>query len=75
MLVWKDLKTDPPTGDEYCVLLFPCKTDCGLLYITSNTDYARGQYALDAGYTHWAEFNLAPTHAEAQAWQDDVNSQ
>lgn len=51
-IVWRDLNTDPPTGDEYAVLLFPCRTDCGLLYIVSNPQYAKGEFAKQR-YTHW----------------------
>ena len=71
---WRDLKDDPPTGDEYAVLLFPCKSDCGVLYTVSNPHYARGQYALTAGYTHWCEFELAPDHNKWQQWQDELSS-
>ena len=72
---WRDLKTDPPSGDEYAVLLFPCKTDCGVLYTVSNPHYARGPYALERGYTHWCEFKLAPTHAQWVRWQDDIQAE
>jgi hypothetical protein len=65
---WRDLKTDPPTGNEYAVILFPCKSYCGILYTVSNSLYAHGPYALDAGYTHWAEFELAPEHDKWQQW-------
>ena len=70
--MWRDLVNDPPSGEEYAVLLFPCKSDCGVLYTVSNPHYARGQYARDAGYTHWCEFKLAPTHAQWAKWQDDI---
>ena len=70
---WRDLLTDPPTGNEYGVLLFPCKSDCGILYTTSNPDYARGKYAQEAGFTHWCEIELAPTHEEWVQWQIDIN--
>ena len=69
---WRDLRTDPPTGNEYAVLLFPQKSDCGVLYGVSNPVYARGQYALDAGYTHWSEFTTAPTHSTWVKWQKDL---
>lgn len=69
---WRDLKTDPPTGKEYAVLLFPCKSDCGVLYTVSNPVYARGPYALSSGYTHWCEFELAPTHKKWVKWQDNL---
>jgi hypothetical protein len=72
-LLWRDLKFDPPSGEEYAVLLFPCKSDCGILYTVSNPEYARGPYALDAGYTHWAEFSLAPDHDHWVKWQDKLN--
>jgi hypothetical protein len=69
---WRDLKTDPPTGNEYAVLLFPCKSDCCVLYSVSNPHYARGPYAQTAGYTHWCEFELAPTHNIWVTWQNDL---
>ncbi len=69
---WRDLKKDPPTGNEYAVLLFPCKSDCGVLYTVSNPVYARGPYALSSGYTHWCEFELAPTHDKWAKWQDNL---
>jgi hypothetical protein len=72
---WRDLRTDPPTGNEYAVLLFPCKTDCGVLYTVSNPVYARGQYACDAGYTHWSEFETAPTHNTWVKWQNDLQAE
>lgn len=71
-MIWRDLKTDPPTGSEYCILLFPCKSDVGILYTTSNPHYAMKQ-GIRQGYTHWAEFELAPTHDEWVRWQDDIN--
>ena len=72
--VWRDLNTDPPTGNEYAVLLFPCRSDCGVLYVVSNPHYARGEYAKQR-YTHWAEFELAPSHDELVAWQDSLTSE
>ena len=71
MMVWKDLKTNPPTGKEHAILLFPCRTDCGLLYITSNPHYAI-KNGVKNGYTHWAEIELAPTHAYWAEWQDNI---
>jgi hypothetical protein len=73
-LTWRDLITDPPTGKEYAVLLFPCKTDCGILYVTSNPQYAIVN-AAKQGYTHWCEFKLAPTHDQWQEWQDKINEE
>ena len=72
---WRDLKTDPPTGDEYAVLLFPCRSDCGVLYQVSNPAYAKGSYALSAGYTHWCQFELAPNHDELVEWQESLTPQ
>jgi hypothetical protein len=87
---WRDLKSDPPTGEEYCILLrsgdqtsnlansyfvilFPCKTDCGLLlYITSNPQFAIIN-GFNQGFTHWCEVELAPTHNQWQEWQDKLN--
>jgi len=74
-LKWRCLITDPPTGDEYAVLLFPLKTDCGVLYTVSNPHYARGKYALDQGYTHWCEFELAPDHDKWEEWQNNLISE
>ena len=71
-MTWRCLKTDPPTGNEYAVLLFPLKSDCGVLYTVSNPHYARGQYALDSGYTHWCNFELAPDHDKWEQWQLDL---
>ena len=68
-MIWYDLKTEPPTDDEYAVLLFPCKSDCGVLYTVSNPKYARGPYAIAAGYTHWARIQLAPGHYHWEEWQ------
>ncbi len=59
---WISLEDQLPSVDEYAVLLFPSKTDCGPLYIVSNPTYARIN-ALKHGFTHWAKFELAPGHA------------
>jgi hypothetical protein len=72
---WRDLKNDPPTGDEYAVILFPVKSDCGVLYTISNPIYARGPYALKAGYTHWCEFPLAPNHDIWEVWQEKLKDE
>ena len=70
---WIALEDELPKIEEhYCVLLFPCKTDVGILYITSNVEYARGPYAQQAGYTHWAAIELAPTHDKWDQWQRDL---
>ncbi len=70
---WIALDDELPKHEEhYCVLLFPCKSDVGLLYITSNVDYARGPFARQAGYTHWAAIELAPTHDQWDQWQRDL---
>jgi hypothetical protein len=74
-MIWRDLKTDPPTGDEYAVLLFPCRSDCGVLYTVSNSVYAKGSYALSVGYTHWCEFKLAPNHEALVEWQENLTSE
>lgn len=74
MIKYRDLKEDPPTGKEYCVVLFPCRTDCGNLYITSNPKYARAN-GLKAGYTHWFELPLAPNHDELVRWQKSINEE
>jgi hypothetical protein len=72
--IWRDIKTDPPAGTEYAVLLFPVRSDCGVLYTVSNSQYAKSDYARER-YTHWAEFELAPTHAELQLWQDQLTAE
>ena len=71
---WNDLKTNPPTGKEHAILLFPCRTDCGLLYITSNPHYAI-KNGVKAGYTHWAEIEFAPTHAYWAEWQESIRTE
>jgi hypothetical protein len=63
--IWRDLQTDPPTGDR-CVVLFPQITDVGILFTASNPDYAR-QTALQAGYTHWMEIPPLEGDLEAEA--------
>lgn len=68
---WYDLATEPPTDNEHAVLLFPCKTDCGLLYITSNPIYARLN-GVKHGYTHWARIQPAPTHRYWNEWQKNI---
>jgi hypothetical protein len=68
---WNDLKTNPPTGNEYAVILFPCKSDCGILYTASNPHYAI-KNGVSSGYTHWAEIQLAPDHDKWQDWQDSL---
>ena len=67
-MIWYDLKIEPPSDDEYAVLLFPCKTDCGLMYITSNPVYARVN-GVKNGYTHWARIHPAPEHHYWEEWQ------
>lgn len=68
---WNDLKTNPPTGNEYAVILFPCKSDCGILYTASNPHYAI-KNGVSSGYTHCAEIQLAPDHDKWQDWQDSL---
>lgn len=72
--MWRDLEKDPPTDEEYCVILFPCKTDCGLLYVTSNPKYARGPIAIQMGYTHWCKVPLAPDHDKWVEWQNNLEA-
>jgi hypothetical protein len=71
-MIWYDLATEPPSEEEYAVLLFPCKTDCGLLYTVSNPVFAKGPYALASGYTHWARIQLAPGHRTWVEWQKNI---
>ena len=70
-MIWYDLATEPPTDKEHAVLLFPCKTDCGLLYITSNPAFARIN-GVKSGYTHWARIQQAPGHRYWKEWQDNL---
>jgi hypothetical protein len=70
-MIWYDLAIEPPTDDEYAVMLLPCKTDCGLLYTTSNPVYARVN-GVKHGYTHWARIQPAPGHRKWKDWQDNL---
>lgn len=63
--IWRDLRTDPPTGDR-CVVLFPMISDVGILFTASNPEYAR-QNAVNAGYTHWMEIPPLGDNLEAEA--------
>lgn len=63
--VWRDLRTDPPTGNR-CVVLFPLISDVGIPFTASNPEYAR-QSALQAGYTHWMEIPPLGENLEADA--------
>ena len=49
----RDLKTDPPTGDDY-VMLLPSVGEVGTMYAASNPnpEYAQ-ETDLLKGYTHW----------------------
>jgi hypothetical protein len=71
---WNDLITNPPTGNEYAIILFPCKTDCGILYNASNPHYAI-KHGASQGYTHWAEIELAPDHDKWNEWQNNLTSE
>ena len=68
---WRDLKTDPPTGNEYAVLLFPYLSAMNIFYTVGNSSYAKSE-AISAGYTHWSEFQLAPSHDELVEWQENL---
>lgn len=63
--MWRDLKNDPPTGDD-CVVLFPCISDVGIMYSSSNPEYARVN-GLKHGYTHWMPIERHPDHDAAKA--------
>jgi hypothetical protein len=64
---WQSLKDNPPNPKEhYCVLLFPCISDVGIIYTTSNVDYAIGPYAIEAGYTHWMPVEKHPDHSKIE---------
>jgi len=71
---WNDLKTNPPTGDEYAIILFPCKSDCGILYSASNPHYAI-KHGIRQGYTHWADIELAPDHDKWHEWQNNLTQE
>ena len=71
---WNDLITNPPTGNEYAIILFPCKTDCGILYNASNPHYAI-KHGVSQGYTHWAEIELAPDHDKWNEWQKNLTQE
>ena len=73
-MLWRELETDPPSGNEYAIILFPCKTDCGLLYIISNPHYAI-KHGVNNGYTHWTEFQLAPDHDKLVSWQNGLDGE
>lgn len=68
-MIWYDLRISKPSENEYAVILFPCKTDCGLLYTMSNPTFAR-LHGLKNGYTHWAKIHLAPEHDRWEEWQN-----
>lgn len=65
---WIALKDRLPNGDQHCVLLFPCQTEMGVLYITSTPDYAI-KWGIKHGYTHWKEIEMAPDHDVWEKWQ------
>ena len=69
-MIWRDLKTDPPTGDR-CILLFPSLSDVGHLYSVSNPDYARIN-GLRHGHTHWADIEPHPQEAAAEAKVEEI---
>ena len=71
---WNDLITNPPTGNEYAIILFPCKTDCGILYNASNPHYAI-KHGVSQGYTHWADIELAPDHDKWNEWQNNLTQE
>ena len=59
---WFDLKTNPPSLKEHCVLLFPVFIDCGYPYTVSNPYFARTN-AVKQGYTHWARITKPAEYA------------
>lgn len=71
-MIWRDLETDPPSEDLYCVILFPLKSDVGILYNCSNPEFARVN-GVKHGYTHWMEFSLAPDHDKWVKWQNELD--
>ena len=64
---WRCLKTDPPTGNEYGILLWPQTIDVGYNYIISNPQYAI-KNGLAHGFLLWYEFPLAPDHDNFIEW-------
>jgi len=66
MTTWIPLSERRPTGQD-CVLLYPVISDVGIAYTVSNPDYARGEYVLEQGYTHWAKFHPHPEEMEQYA--------
>jgi hypothetical protein len=69
--MWRCLKTDPPTGDD-CVVLFPCISDVGIMYVASNPEYAR-ENAVKHGYTHWMSILRHQDHDAAKAACDALS--
>lgn len=65
MTNWKRLSEELPSEEEYAVLLFPVRSDVGIMYTVSNPFYARAT-AIHEGYTHWCKFELAPKHHKMQ---------
>lgn len=69
-MIWRSIKDDPPTHDR-CVVIFPCVTDVGHVYQTSNPEYVR-QNAWNQGYRFWADIDPAPGEAEAIAYNNTL---
>lgn len=63
--IWYALEDRLPEGDRP-VLLFPCITDVGIPFITSNPEYVR-RFAQQWGFTHWADIGELPDGLEAAA--------
>jgi len=65
---WNEFKTNPPSGSETMIVMFPCKVENGSLYKVVSAEYAKvnGQ---KQGYTHWLEIDLSPTHNDWKQWQ------
>jgi hypothetical protein len=65
---WRDLLSDPPTGNEHTVLIWPSRVDCGHAYTVSNAKYAKAN-AIKQGYRYWME--VMP-HPEQEQYEQDM---
>lgn len=68
---WRDLLSDPPTGKEYAVILWPVIVDVGHSYVISNPHYAKTN-ALKKGYRAWMELKCHPDHEAFEKHTDEL---